>query len=149
MARSPIKESAMRKTIGLAAILMAAATQASAMDSLSGYAGRSRILVLFAADGDPKLAQQIELLKGKDNALADRDMVVLEVVGEKVRPIYGNANGIHARQLRQDMSIDSPGFRAVLVGKDGGVKLRSQQVVSDAQLFDLIDHMPMRKAGQR
>ena len=139
----------MKKIITIAAILIAAATQASAMDSLSGYAGKNRVLVLFAADGDPKLAQQIELLKGQDNALADRDMVVLEVVGEKVRPIYGGAKGIHARELRRDAGINSPGFQAVLVGKDGEVKLRSSQVVSDAQMFDLIDRMPMRKAGQK
>ena len=35
-------------------------------------------------------------------------------------------------------------FQAVLVGKDGGVKHRWSAVVEPAEVFDLIDAMPMR-----
>ena len=33
----------------------------------------------------------------------------------------------------------------VLIGKDGGVKLRQEELVRPAELFALIDSMPMRK----
>ena len=36
-------------------------------------------------------------------------------------------------------------FRAILVGKDGTVKLNRRSVVSDEDLFSLIDSMPMRR----
>ena len=39
----------------------------------------------------------------------------------------------------------------MLIGKDGGVKLRQEEPISVADLFALIDSMPMRKQemGQR
>ena len=40
-------------------------------------------------------------------------------------------------------------FRVVLIGKDGGVKLRQEEPISVADLFALIDSMPMRKQEMR
>jgi hypothetical protein len=128
--------------------LLIAASHASAMDSLSQYAWKHRVLILFGSSGDQKLAQQVQILKGKTKDLAERDMVVFSVIGDDVRPVYGDASKVDARKLRQDAGIRSGSFQAVLVGKDGGVKLRSQTVVTDSNMFGLIDRMPMRKAGQ-
>ena len=41
------------------------------------------------------------------------------------------------------------GERILLVGKDGGVKLRSEEPVSIQRIFDLIDSMPMRRREMR
>jgi hypothetical protein len=128
--------------------LLTAVSHASAMDSLSQYAWKHRVLILFGSSGDQKLAQQVQILKGKTKDLAERDMVVFTVIGDDVRPVYGDASKVDARKLRQDAGIRSGNFQAILVGKDGGVKLRSQTVVTDSNMFGLIDRMPMRKAGQ-
>ena len=37
------------------------------------------------------------------------------------------------------------GFRFILIGKDGGIKLSSDKPVTLEQLFALIDSMPMRR----
>lgn len=37
-------------------------------------------------------------------------------------------------------------FKVVLVGKDGGIKLRGGTVVSNADMFDFIDRMPMKRS---
>ena len=37
------------------------------------------------------------------------------------------------------------GSQVLLIGKDGGVKLRSTEPVSTDELFALIDSMPMRR----
>ena len=49
--------------------------------------------------------------------------------------------------LREALSIR--GFEILLVGKDGGVKLRSPAPVSTRDLFALIDAMPMRQREMR
>jgi Domain of unknown function (DUF4174) len=67
---------------------------------------------------------------------------------DQVRPVYGDAAGVDARKLRQEADKPDNTFQAVVIGKDGGVKLRSSDVVTDDKLFGLIDSMPMRKAGQ-
>ena len=123
-------------------------TQAPAMDQLGKYQSNSRVLVLFGGSGDQKLARQVEVLRGKQSELADRDMVVFTVIGDAVRPIYGETTGVDARKLRKEADIEDNTFQAVLIGKDGGVKLRSSHVVTNTNMFGLIDRMPMRKAGQ-
>lgn len=75
-------------------------------------------------------------------------MVVLQVSGDVVETIYGDADRIDARRLRAEANIADGAFHVVLVGKDGGVKLKSDTVVSDVEMFDLIDRMPMRRGGK-
>lgn len=133
--------------IAAALALTSISAQAADIDVLSNYASKNRVLVLFGTSGDAKLAQQVKQLRSEKAQLADRDMVVFTVVGDEVRPVFGDASKIDAHKLRQEANIDSGAFQAVLVGKDGGVKLRSQNVVSNSDMFGLIDRMPMRKTG--
>lgn len=130
------------------AIAAVSATQAFALDELGKYQFKNRVVVLFGGSSDQKLATQVEVLKSKQSDLADRDVVVMTVIGGEVRPVFGDATGVDALKLRQDADIKGNTFQAVLIGKDGGVKLRSSDVVTDVKLFGLIDSMPMRKAGQ-
>ncbi|WP_312930876.1 DUF4174 domain-containing protein [Agrobacterium cavarae] len=51
------------------------------------------------------------------------------------------ANAVRHREFAQ-----SDNFRVVLVGKNGGIKLRSDAVISDVDMFAVIDRMPMRRA---
>ncbi len=47
--------------------------------------------------------------------------------------------------LFRKYKADSNGFTVLLIGKDGGEKLRSHKPVSFEQLRDTIDAMPMRQ----
>lgn len=46
---------------------------------------------------------------------------------------------------RSRFGIERGAFAAVLVGKDGGEKFRSEEPVPAEKLFGLIDAMPMRR----
>ena len=130
------------------AIAAASGSQAFALDELAKYQSQNRVIILFGETGDKKLAKQVEVLKTQESGLAERDVVVMTVIGDEVRPVYGDATGVDARKLRQEAEIRGNTFQAVVIGKDGGVKLRSSDVVTGTKLFNLIDSMPMRKAGQ-
>ncbi|MGE7369006.1 DUF4174 domain-containing protein [Neorhizobium sp. NPDC001467] len=138
----------MKKFLIAAAMVLAAATQGNAMDSLSQFDWSKRVLVLFGDPQNGKLQEQVRLLREQKTGLAEREMVVLQVSGNDVHVVFGDAKPVNAGQLRTEADAESDGFEAVLVGKDGGVKLRSKQVVSDVEMFDLIDRMPMRRAGR-
>ncbi|MCU0793304.1 MAG: DUF4174 domain-containing protein [Opitutaceae bacterium] len=58
-------------------------------------------------------------------------------------------SGLLERDLHVITRDAAPAFRVRLVGKDGGVKLDQTTPVSAADLFALIDAMPMRRAEQR
>lgn len=49
------------------------------------------------------------------------------------------------RQLQEEFEIDPADFVIILVGKDGGVKLRQEEYTPMGDIFDLIDSMPMRQ----
>ena len=130
------------------AIAAASVSQVFALDELAKYRSQNRVIVLFGGSGDQKLAKQVEVLKTQESGLAERDVVVMTVIGDEVRPVRGDATGVDARKLRQEADINGNTFEAVLIGKDGGVKLRSLDVVTGGKLFELIDSMPMRKVGR-
>ena len=54
-----------------------------------------------------------------------------------------------ADSVRNQFDIAKSKFTLVLVGKDGGVKLRRDGHVKMADIFDLIDSMPMRQNEMR
>lgn len=119
------------------------------MESLSQFEWKNRVLVLFGKSDDGKLRKQLDALAGQKPALADRDMVVLHVHGNEVETVFGDSAKLDANKIALEARAPAEQFEAVLVGKDGGITLRSEDVVSTVELFDLVDRMPMRQAEQR
>tara|TARA_R110002012_G_scaffold191596_2_gene359361 strand:- start:236 stop:814 length:579 start_codon:yes stop_codon:yes gene_type:complete len=122
--------------------------QASAMDSLSQLTWKNRIALVFGAAGEARLERQLAEFTRSDAALADRDMVVVRVTEETAQAVYGSIGNLDAAELRRQADIAPGEFQVVLIGKDGGAKLKSGEFVDSEALFGLIDRMPMRRAEQ-
>ncbi len=126
----------LRTVLGLGLAMLTAA----AAGPLDGYRDRARVLVLSAPDpADARLRAQRAALDSARGGLAERDLVVLEAVG----------TGAEAQALRARLDLPAEGFRAVLIGKDGGAKLIADTPIAPARLFATIDAMPMRRAEMR
>ena len=111
------------------------AAAAPSGDPLAPYLWKSRIIVAFARSAsDPRLARQSKLFRDMGAGGRERDLVLVEAVGAAPA----------AEVLRRRFDTGEP-FAAMLIGKDGGEKLRSDQPVGEAELFPLIDSMPMRR----
>ncbi|UMY18406.1 DUF4174 domain-containing protein [Methylobacterium organophilum] len=127
--------------------LFAAATLAALLaggaadgDPLAAHQWRSRVLVLSAPGAEDKtLRAQREALASARTRLRERDLVVLEAVGSSADAV----------RLRRRLGLSAEAFHAVLVGKDGGVKLSSQEPIPPQTLFSTIDAMPMRRDEMR
>ncbi len=103
----------------------------------AAYAGRSRVLLVLATPGDARLAEQARILAADHAGTAERDLVlVTPAVAELAR-------------LRRRYDVAPDGFAVLLIGKDGGVKLRSARPLDRPTLFATIDAMPMRQAEMR
>ncbi|RDI58710.1 DUF4174 domain-containing protein [Microvirga subterranea] len=111
----------------------------------------NRVFILFAAAPDPRVDEQARDLLADRDALSERDMVVLAVIGDDVTPFFGDVpSEADARSLRASYGVDAATpFTALLVGKDGGVKWRETRPADPSELFGLIDTMPMRRAEMR
>ena len=128
----------------LSALLSAAtvAPASAASDPLGAYRWRSRVLVVVAPDGrDPRLAEQRRLFGETSTGDRERDLILVEEIG----------GAEEAAPLRARFGIGTSDFAAILVGKDGGEKLRSDRPIPSERLFETIDAMPMRRdeAGRK
>jgi hypothetical protein len=120
----------------IAASVLAISAAFAANNPLAAYRWSARIVVASAeTPDDPARARQRAIFERFRAEAKARDLVLVEAVGD----------GANARALRQTLGIGGRGFAAVLVGKDGGAKLRASHPLDAAELFPVIDAMPMRR----
>jgi Domain of unknown function (DUF4174) len=110
-----------------------AAIQPADASELNEFLWINRIIVVFAdSPADPRYIEQMDLLNKELAALGERDVLILTDTDPKsLSPIR--------RQLRPR------GFSMVLIGKDGGVKLRKPRPWSVREISRSIDKFPDRQ----
>ncbi len=100
---------------------------------LEDFLWTARPVVVFAdSPADPRYVQQLQNIENDVDALRERDVVVL------VDTDPGTLS-----PLRE--ALRPRGFMLVLIGKDGGVKLRKPAPWTVRELSRSIDKMPMRQ----
>ncbi|ARQ56944.1 hypothetical protein Kim5_CH00837 [Rhizobium sp. Kim5] len=117
------------------------------VESLAVFQWRNRVFVLFADKDNARAARQESQLLSDRAALEERDMVILKVSAGNVRPLFGAADGLDGEAIRHALEGPEGGeFAAFLLGKDGTVKLKVSEPITNGELFAIIDSMPMRAA---
>ncbi len=108
---------------------------------------RNRVLVVSAArDDDARLREQLELIASSPAEFNDRDLALVALVGSGTSSARGQAlTDAEADELREQLEIAADAFTVMLIGKDGSVKLNSNEPVPPAEIYALIDTMPMRQ----
>lgn len=97
---------------------------------------QNRLLIVMAEEeSDPRLMTQRRMLGPGIGGLRERDVLLIEVVGDD--------------PLRGSLQVGKGGFHVLLVGKDGGVKLRESSPVLPERINAVVDAMPMRQAEMR
>ena len=118
---------------------------------LTPFEWKNRLLLMFAPDDhNPHLKKLRSEIGRRHSEADDRDLVVFEVL-ESGPSLMGDTelSLSAAGSLRDRFNIPRNAFVVVLVGKDGGVKLKSDERVTIEDVFDLIDSMPMRQNEMR
>ena len=97
-----------------------------------------RLVIIVALANDSRAARQRTILEHDSVSLVERDVVVQEVTPDA------------ARRERPELGVSEHAtFEVLLVGKDGGVKLRRDEPVTVFEISTLIDTMPMRQKEMR
>lgn len=104
--------------------------------SLSGIVSSDtdkRQLLLFTQNKDTGLAEkQLAIWKEAQAEMEERDLTITVITG----------NDLLHKKYKVDSQTE---FTVILLGKDGGEKLRTQNLLTTNKLFALIDAMPMRR----
>jgi hypothetical protein len=114
---------------------------------LTQFQWKNRLLFLFAEDAnDPFFKNLQNQIMAQKAEVDDRDLIIFEL------PVQGPArmgatplDRKEADSIRTHFAIPSNTFSLILVGKDGGIKLKREDRVDLSDVFGLIDSMPMRQ----
>jgi hypothetical protein len=93
-----------------------------------------RLVVVVAWPDDPRAREQHAALDRGAALLRERDVVVQDITPEAAQ-----------RELPGVGVNSQASFEVLVVGKDGGIKLRHDKPVAVSEITALIDTMPMRR----
>ncbi|MEM0991652.1 MAG: DUF4174 domain-containing protein [Bacteroidota bacterium] len=109
------------------------------------------ILVFAAAPTDSLFQQQIQHLEQDMAGLEERDLVIYQLLETQAfDPKQQALDKKVVEQLRKKYEAPIDVFTTILIGKDGGEKLRVKYKILDRELlYATIDAMPMRRAEMK
>ena len=116
-----------------------------AAQDLSNYTWKNRIVILYENDtntADVKSALQI--IDNNTSKFTERDILVFVYKDNVFYSVNRKATDIKKLDI---LPNTNDGY--ILIGKDGGIKFKASYPFNLAQLFNLIDSMPMRKSEMR
>jgi hypothetical protein len=147
------------KTSAAAVLMTASAVASSAQqaspDLLADLHHRARPFLIFAGAGDARVAEQFTALRQHAAESNDRQLHVILLSDTPLPHDDGSGPEISVATAAEQLALRkrfhvAPGtFAVVLVGKDGGEKLRSDRPISWERLQSTIDAMPMRQQESR
>lgn len=119
--------------------------------SMDALRWQKRPVVLFAPDAqDGRLRRQLAEIEATRDLFDERDMVLIVVLSNGSSHAGSRTlSAIDAERLRTIYGVTQGAFALRLVGKDGGLKRDSDDVVAVESLYAQIDGMPMRQQEVR
>lgn len=118
--------------------------------NISDYQWTNRLILLVDETLDSSaLRSQRKLFLTDKDGLAERDIVLFELTPESIVLSSGKKTKLTALETYRALSIPKDFKGVLLVGKDGGVKLRKPFEVASEIIFNLIDGMPMRRSEMK
>ena len=119
---------------------VSAAQEVTMLRDIADLKWKNRVIIILDSDN---AANDIDRLNAAKAAIDDRDIVWFVNDGETTTSNYqGKLKADFASYLRDAYNVEYS--RLVYIGKDGGVKLRGDQL-NLKDIFSLTDKMPMRR----
>ena len=130
----------------LAFLFLGTMCTAMAQNPLRDFRWSNRLLVFSVPEESIKTGEWQSGFEEQSKELAERDLLLLTVVGNKVF-LSEKLTDLSAKALLDFFQLRRS--EILLIGKDGGVKGRWTHAVSPLEVYRLIDSMPMRQAEMR
>jgi hypothetical protein len=114
---------------------------------LSKFQWKNRLLLIFAPDENDSLFKKLQSeIITQEAEVEDRDLIIFELFGlGSSRMNRALLDQSKVDSIRRHFSVPQRSFRVILIGKDGGIKLKRNGQIDLETIFELIDSMPMRK----
>ena len=117
-------------------------------DPLQKYRWENRILLIFADQAESDQATtQMRMFEKEKNGFVERDLLFFFLSAD--RKADNPFSSQEEKQIRKRFNPGDQPFIVILIGKDGGKKLSTEEVLTIEELFSTIDAMPMRRSEMR
>lgn len=136
----------MRRHLMILTTLFTLAADQAAAYHLSQHQWRHRLLFLVAHDSnDPDLSAKQREIELQRDALFDRDVRVFLLLPENGFVDDDALPTLTVARLREQLEVTPEDRLLILMGKDGGIKRRTELHTDLRDIFLQIDSMPMRR----
>lgn len=123
----------------------------TAAQNISKHQWKNRLVLILADDAESTmLKEQLNIFKANESGLEDRKLLVYQILPEQYKiGLNQKANWLPSGKLFQKYNSGRSVFEVILIGLDGGVKMKQSELLTIEDLFGTIDVMPMRRAELR
>jgi len=102
------------------------------------------VLILTEDESDPIFKAQLAEFEEDAGGMDDRKLQVFVLQPDRYKSVFPKQTSWQSPSRYQKMRKGKGPLEVMLIGLDGGVKLRRNELFTRQELFDLIDSMPMR-----
>ncbi|MDG1728844.1 MAG: DUF4174 domain-containing protein [Algibacter sp.] len=114
--------------------------------NIASHQWKNRVLLIITDDSDSITFQnQIKTLQTHENGLTDRKLIVYQIKKHSYTTGLKDEEWKDSSKLYKIFKTANTPFEVILIGLDGGIKLRQSDLLTCEALFSTIDVMPMRK----
>ena len=126
-------------------IILALSTSFSLAQEVSQHQWKNRVLLILTNSLKSNTYQnQIKELLNDSKGLKERKLIVYQVQTDSYKIGFKNTTWQSPSKLYSLYKKGKTPFEIILIGLDGGIKLRQTHLLSCKKLFATIDIMPMR-----
>jgi hypothetical protein len=106
---------------------------------------KNRVLIISTNNEKGiEFQKQINLLENLDQELKERKLIVYQISDNKYKLNFTESYKLLNSSSKKYVSTKD-GLQILLIGLDGGIKLKQNSILTAEKLFAIIDGMPMRK----
>lgn len=135
------------KYILIASLLNLVVTMTNYTQELGRHKWEDRLILILSNDSSNKSIQtQLDELTISEDDLVERKLVIYTVFPSKYKTVFPDTNSwSYKESLYNSYKDTDSSFELVLIGLDGGVKLRKTEIITAGEIFSVIDQMYMRR----
>jgi hypothetical protein len=113
--------------------------------NLSQHLWKNRVILIVSED-NAAFERQILAFKANEKGMNERSLIVYHLKFDEYEQVMPKGNVQKSTNLFEKYKQANVSFELILIGLDGGIKLRQTDFLSCEKLFAIIDTMPMRSA---
>ena len=103
------------------------------------------LLVIFDSYENTALQKQLTLFKDTEKELIERKLLIYQITPSDYKEGLQSSKPLKGSSLYQQYNPEKKEFKLILIGLDGGVKETYFSPTPPAEIYGVIDQMPMRQ----